>query len=118
MITAIVSIVMFLVMVSLHELGHFIVAKILDFKVDEFSVGMGPAIFKRQKGETVYSLRALPLGGFCKFDGEDENDNTDPRAFSNQKPWKRLLVLVAGGTFNVILGFALFVAIEIGRAHV
>ncbi len=111
MITAIVSIVMFLVMVSLHELGHFIVAKILDFKVDEFSVGMGPAIFKRQKGETVYSLRALPLGGFCKFDGEDENDNTDPRAFSNQKPWKRLLVLVAGGTFNVILGFALFVAI-------
>ncbi len=111
MITAIVSIVMFLVMISLHEFGHFIVAKILNFKVDEFAVGMGPAIFKRQKGETVYSLRALPLGGYCKFDGEDEADNTDPRAFSNQKPWKRLLVLVAGGMFNVILGFILFVAI-------
>lgn len=111
MITAIVSIAMFLIMVSLHEFGHFIVAKILNFKVDEFSVGMGPAIFKRKKGETQYSIRALPLGGYCKFEGEDEADNKDPRAFANQKPWKRLLVLLAGGTFNVILGFVLFLAI-------
>lgn len=111
MITAVVSIIMFLVMISLHEFGHFIVAKILNFKVDEFSVGMGPAIFTRQKGETQYSLRALPLGGYCKFEGEDEAENTDPRAFSNQKPWKRLLVLLAGGIFNIILGFVLFLAI-------
>lgn len=110
MVTAIVSIVMFLVMISLHEFGHFIVAKSLNFKVDEFSVGMGPLIFKKQKGETQYSLRALPLGGYCKFEGEDE-DTGDPRAFVNQKPWKRLLVLLAGGTFNVILGFALFLVI-------
>ena len=101
---------MFLVMISLHEFGHFIVAKALNFKVDEFSVGMGPLIFKKQKGETQYSLRALPLGGYCKFEGEDE-DTGNPRAFVNQKPWKRLLVLLAGGTFNVILGFALFLAI-------
>ena len=67
MITAIVSVVMFLVMVSLHEFGHFIVAKMLNFKVDEFSVGMGPAIFKKKKGETQYSIRILPLGGYCKF---------------------------------------------------
>ncbi len=72
---------MFLVMVSLHEFGHFIVAKMLNFKVDEFSVGMGPAIFKKKKGETQYSIRILPLGGYCKFEGEDEADNTDPRAF-------------------------------------
>lgn len=110
MITAIVSIVMFLVMISLHEFGHFITAKMLDFKIDEFSVGMGPAIFKRHKGETQYSLRVLPLGGYCKFDGED-GESDDPRSFSNQKPWKRLLVLLAGGTFNVILGFILFLAI-------
>lgn len=111
MITAIVSVVMFLVMVSLHEFGHFIVAKMLNFKVDEFSVGMGPAIFKKKKGETQYSIRILPLGGYCKFEGEDEADNTDPRAFSNQKAWKRLLVLLAGGVFNIILGFVLFLVI-------
>lgn len=111
MLTAIVSILMFLVMISLHEFGHFIVAKILNFKVDEFAVGMGPAIFKKQKGETLYSVRALPLGGYCKFEGEDEGDNPDPRAFANQKPWKRLLVLLAGGTFNIILGFVLFLAL-------
>ena len=110
MITAIVSIVMFLVMVSLHEFDHFIVAKILNFKVDEFAVGMGPLIFKRQKGETQYSIRALPLGGYCKFEGEDDNSD-DPRAFTNQKPWKRLLVLIAGGVFNIILGFMLFLVI-------
>ena len=111
MITALVSIIMFLVMVSLHEFGHFIVAKLLKFKVDEFSIGMGPAIFKKQKGETQYSVRALPLGGYCKFDGEDDADNTDQRAFVNQKPWKRLLVLLAGGVFNIILGFMLFLVI-------
>ena len=111
MITAIVSVVMFLVMVSLHEFGHFIVAKMLNFKVDEFSVGMGPAIFKKKKGETQYSIRILPLGGYCKFEGEDEADNTNPRAFSNQKAWKRLLVLLAGGVFNIILGFVLFLVI-------
>lgn len=111
MVTAIVSILMFLVMISLHEFGHFIVAKSLNFKVDEFAIGMGPAIFKKQKGETLYSVRALPLGGYCKFEGEDEEDNPDPRAFSNQKPWKRLLVLLAGGIFNIILGFMLFLAL-------
>lgn len=88
MVTAIVSIIMFLVMISLHELGHFAAAKWLGFKVDEFAIGMGPVIFKRKKGETQYSIRALPLGGFCKFEGEDEADNNDPRAFTNQKPWK------------------------------
>lgn len=111
MVTAIVSIIMFLVMISLHELGHFAAAKWLGFKVDEFAIGMGPVIFKRKKGETQYSIRALPLGGFCKFEGEDEADNNDPRAFTNQKPWKRLLVLAAGGTVNVILGFMLFLVI-------
>lgn len=111
MITVLVSIIMFLVLISFHEFGHFIIAKILNFKVDEFSVGMGPLIFKKHKGETQYSLRALPLGGYCKFEGEDESDNEDPRAFSNQKPWKRLLVLFAGGVFNIILGFMLFIVI-------
>ena len=110
MITAIVSVVMFLVMISLHEFGHFIVAKALKFRVDEFSVGMGPLILKKQKGETQYSLRALPLGGYCKFD-EDNPEDDDPRAFVNQKAWKRLIVLLAGGVFNIILGFVLFIVV-------
>lgn len=111
MITAIVSVLMFLVMVSLHEFGHFIVGKVLNFKIDEFSIGMGPAIFKKKKGETQYSLRAFPLGGYCKFDGEDEAESDNPRAFTSQKAWKRLLVLFAGGVSNVILGFLLFMLI-------
>lgn len=111
MVTAIVSIIMFLALISFHEFGHFIVGKILKFKIDEFSIGMGPLIFKKQKGETQYSLRLLPLGGYCKFEGEDDADTQSDRAFANQKPWKRLAVLVAGGVFNIILGFMLFVCI-------
>ncbi len=109
-VTIIVSVLMFLVMISLHEFGHFIVAKALKFKVDEFSVGMGPALLKRKKGETQYTIRALPFGGYCKFDGED-GDSDNPRAFSKQKTWKRLLVLVAGGLFNILLGFIIFLII-------
>ena len=91
MITAIVSVVMFLVMVSLHEFGHFIVAKMLNFKVDEFSVGMGPAIFKKKKGETQYSIRILPLGGYCKFEGEDEADIPIRELFQIKKHGKDCL---------------------------
>ncbi len=110
MITALVTVVMFLVMVSLHEFGHFIVAKALNFKILEYAIGFGPAIFKKQKGETLYAVRAVPLGGFCKFEGEEETSD-DPRAFSNQAVWKRILVVVAGGISNVILGFILFLII-------
>ena len=110
MITALVTVVMFLVMVSLHEFGHFIVAKALNFKILEYAIGFGPAIFKKQKGETLYAVRAIPLGGFCKFEGEEEL-SADPRAFSNQAVWKRILVIVAGGISNVILGFILFLII-------
>ncbi len=110
MVTAIVTIIMFLVMVSLHEFGHFIVAKLLNFKILEYAIGFGPAIFKKQIGETLYALRVVPLGGFCKFEGEEETSE-DPRAFSNQAVWKRILVVVAGGISNVILGFLLFLII-------
>lgn len=110
MITAIVTIVMFLVMVSLHEFGHYIVARLLKFKILEYSIGFGPAIFKSEKTEIQYSVRCIPLGGYCKFEGEDEK-STDPAAFNNQPVWKRILVLLAGGVFNIILGFVLFLAI-------
>ncbi|MCC8169167.1 MAG: site-2 protease family protein [Oscillospiraceae bacterium] len=110
MVTLIVTIIMFLVMVSLHEFGHFAVGKLLDFKILEYSIGFGPAIFSRQWGETKYSLRAVPLGGYCKFEGEDTKSE-DSRAFSNRAVWKRILVVAAGGIMNVILGFLIFIVI-------
>ncbi len=110
MVTAIVTIIMFLVMVSLHEFGHFITAKLLNFKILEYAIGFGPAIWKSKKSEIQYSLRIIPFGGYCKFEGEDTESN-DPRSFSNQAVWKRIIVVAAGGVFNVILGFVLFLLI-------
>ncbi|MBQ3427096.1 MAG: site-2 protease family protein [Clostridia bacterium] len=110
MITAIVTILMFLVMVSLHEFGHFITAKVMGFKILEYSIGFGPAVLKSKKSEIQYSLRAIPFGGYCKFEGEDE-ESEDPRAFSNRPVWQRIIVVAAGGVFNIILGFVLFLII-------
>ena len=110
MITAVVTIIMFLVMVSLHEFGHFIVGKLLGFKILEYAIGFGPQLLKKQGKETMYSLRAIPVGGYCKFEGED-GDSDDDRAFSKQAVWKRILVVLAGGVSNIILGFVLFMII-------
>ena len=110
MITAIVTIVMFLIMVSLHEFGHYIVARVLDFKILEYAIGFGPAIFKREKNSILYSVRVVPFGGYCKFEGEDE-ESSDPRAFSNRPVWRRILVVAAGGVFNIILGVLIFMVI-------
>ncbi len=110
MVTAIVTILMFLVMVSLHEFGHFIVGRLLGFRILEYSIGFGPALLKSKKTETEYSLRAIPLGGFCRFDGED-TESDHPGAFYKQAVWKRILVVMAGGVSNIILGFVLFLII-------
>lgn len=110
MVTAIVTILMFLVMVSLHEFGHFITAKIMNFKILEYAIGFGPAIFKSKKTQTQYSLRIIPFGGYCKFEGEDEKSD-DERAFSNRPVWQRIIVVAAGGIFNIVLGFIIFVII-------
>ncbi len=101
---------MFLVMVSLHEFGHFITARLMNFKILEYSIGFGPAIWHSRKSEIKYSLRCIPFGGYCKFEGEDEQSD-DPRAFSNRPCWQRIIVVAAGGVFNVILGFLLFIVI-------
>ncbi len=111
MLTAVVTVVIFLVMISLHEFGHFIMAKSVGVKVLEFAIGMGPAIFKKQGKETLYSLRILPIGGYCKLEGEDEKTD-DERAFCNQKLWKRFLVVSAGAILNILLGFLLLLVIN------
>ena len=87
----VIAIIMFGVLIAIHEFGHFATAKACGVRVDEFSIGMGPAIIKKQRGETLYSLRILPIGGFCAM-GEDE-ESQDPRAFPNQSFWKRFLIL-------------------------
>ena len=103
---AVIGVLLFGFVIFFHELGHFLMAKASDIRVNEFSVGMGPKLFSRQKGETLYSLRLLPIGGYCAMEGEDE-DSDDPRAFGKKSVWKRMLVVVAGGVFNMILGLIL-----------
>ncbi len=105
-LTILAAIFGFGVIIMIHEAGHFFVAKKCGIRVLEFSIGMGPAIISKQKGETKYSWRILPIGGYCAMEGEDENSD-DPRAFRKQAVWKRVLVTVAGAVMNLILGFVL-----------
>jgi len=100
--TAILFVIMLLVLVIPHEWGHLIVAKLCGVKVNEFSVGMGPLLFKKQKGETQYSVRLLPLGGYCALEGE-ETAVDDPRSYSSKTPLQKIAILLAGVTMNVII---------------
>ena len=101
-------------MVLLHELGHFITAKKFGVLVHEFAIGMGPKLFSFEKGETKYSLRLFPIGGYVKLEGENElEENDDPRSFSNLHPFKRIIVLVSGALMNVLLGFLIFTIINL-----
>lgn len=100
----IAAILVFGLIVLIHEFGHFIVAKKCGIGVIEFSIGMGPRLWSIQKGETRYSLKALPFGGSCMMMGEDEND-TDPKAFNNKSVWARIAVIAAGPVFNFLLAF-------------
>lgn len=99
-------ILVFGVIVFFHEFGHFIVAKLNHVAVTEFSIGLGPAIFSIQRKETKYSLRLLPLGGYCMMLGADE-DSDDENAFNNKPVWVRILVIAAGPAFNFLLAFIL-----------
>lgn len=100
-----VAIVIFGVLIAVHELGHFLAARACGVKVLEFSMGMGPLLWqKTSKRDTLISLRLLPIGGFCAMEGEDEGSD-DPRAFTNAAAWKRLVILAAGALMNFILGF-------------
>lgn len=104
------AILMFGVLIAVHELGHFIAAKACGVRVEEFAIGMGPAIWKKQKGETLYAIRCLPIGGFCAMAGEDEALD-DPRAFTSQSAWKRVIILVAGAAMNFLIGLVLILLV-------
>ncbi|MDE5557993.1 MAG: site-2 protease family protein [Ruminococcus sp.] len=104
----IIAVIIFGLIVMVHEFGHFICAKLSGVRVLEFSIGMGFKLLQKQIGETKYSLRLLPLGGFCAMEGEDE-DSDDPHSFRSAKLWKRMIILVAGAGMNFILGFVAIV---------
>ena len=99
-VLSIVLVILFFgLLIAIHEFGHFIAAKTLGVKVNEFAIGMGPKLLHKEKGETLYTLRAFPIGGFCAMEGEGESSD-DPRAFSNKAWWKKLIILVAGAFMN------------------
>lgn len=134
------ALLVFGIIILVHEFGHFIVAKLTGVKVNEFAMGMGPKLLQFGKKETVYTLRLFPIGGFCAMEGEDEGAPTpsaiggnadraeddggepalpdeeevpaepDPRAFPNKKVWRRILIVVAGAAMNLVLGYVLLVA--------
>ena len=97
------AILLFSVLIFVHELGHFTTAKLFGVQVNEFSMFMGPAIAKWKRGETQYSIRCIPLGGYCAMEGEDE-DTDNPRSFQKAAWWKRLIILAAGSFMNFLIG--------------
>ena len=104
------AILLFSFLIFIHELGHFVAAKLSNVQVNEFSLFMGPAIFKKQKGETLYSLRCIPIGGYCAMEGEDA-DTDNPRSFQKAAWWKRLIILLAGSGMNFLVGILLLAVV-------
>lgn len=110
-ISFLVAMLIFTVVVTIHEFGHYLFAKRAGIKVEEFAIGMGPKLFSRTKNETVWSIRALPIGGFCKMYGEDEAIEGDERAFGAKSVFARFLVVIGGPLFNFILAMIIGVVL-------
>lgn len=104
------AILLFSVLIFVHELGHFAAAKLSGVQVNEFSMFMGPALWKKQVGETLYAIRLIPIGGYCAMEGEEE-DTDNPRSFQKAAWWKRLIILVAGAAMNFIIGVLLMIIV-------
>ena len=103
-VTVVATVLIFGLVIFIHELGHFISAKACGVRVNEFALGMGPKLFSFQKGETKYALRLLPIGGYVQMEGED-SDSNDERAFFRKPAWKRIIIVAAGAFMNLVLGF-------------
>ncbi len=97
-------------LIAIHELGHFLAARLCGVRVNEFSIGMGPLLWRRETGETQYSVRLLPIGGFCAL-GEDDADTGDERSFAHQGFWKKLVILAAGSFMNLLAGVAVIACV-------
>lgn len=101
-----VAVLIFITLIIIHEFGHFIAAKLLGVRVNEFAVGFGPKLFSWGKGETRYAVNLVPLGGYCAMEGEDEESN-DSRAFCNKAAWRRFIIVVMGAVFNLVAGLVI-----------
>ena len=106
----IIAILIFSFLIFIHEFGHFLAAKLFDVTVNEFSIFMGPRLLHWGKGETEYSIRLLPIGGYCAMEGED-GDSDDPRSFTAKAPWKRIIILAAGAFMNFLTGIVILLVI-------
>jgi len=104
------AILLFSILIFIHEFGHFAAAKLSGVQVNEFAMFMGPALWQKQIGETLYSVRLIPIGGYCAMEGEDE-DTDNPRSFQKAAWWKRLVILIAGAAMNFIMGVILMVIV-------
>lgn len=113
MLYIVIAILMFGILIAVHEFGHFITAKLLGVKVNEFSIGMGPEVISRKGAETQYSLRLLPIGGYCAMEGE-EGESSDPRSFENKSAWRKVIILVAGSFMNFLVGVLILLALYAG----
>lgn len=114
----IAAMLLFCFVIASHEFGHFITAKLFGIRVNEFSIGMGPLIYSSKKGETEYSLRALPIGGFCAIEGEDGEGEETERSFGNKPWWQRTIVLAAGAMMNILTCFIILMVVitAVGQA--
>ncbi len=111
----VIGILLFELIIFFHEGGHFLTAKKSGVQVNEFALGMGPKLFSFKKGETTYSLRLFPIGGYCAMEGEDE-ESDNPRAFTNAKVWKRMIIIVAGAFMNIVLGLIMMFVLVVQSA--
>lgn len=111
------AVLLFSVLIFIHELGHFAAAKLSGVQVNEFSMFMGPALWKKQAGETLYSIRLIPIGGYCAMEGEDGGSD-NPRSFDKAAWWKRLCILVAGAAMNFVVGVLLMVIVYLPAKQV
>jgi regulator of sigma E protease len=107
LVTILAALFVFGLLITTHELGHFIAAKLAGVTVLEFAIGMGPQVISFKRGETKYTLRLLPIGGYNKMLGEQEK-SSDPKAFSNKSPWKRLFIILSGAFMNFLTALVLF----------
>lgn len=108
--TILFAVLLFSVLILVHELGHFAAAKLSGVQVNEFSIFMGPALWSRKIGETQYSLRLIPIGGYCAMEGEDGGSD-NPKSFDKAAWWKRFLILIAGAAMNFLIGIALMAVV-------
>ena len=115
--TILIAILIFSVIILIHEMGHYLAARAFGVRILEFSIGMGPAIFQKTKNNVDYSVRAIPIGGYLKMDGDDE-ESSDPAAFCNQKVWKRLVIISAGALMNLLLGLLVAALMVSSRGYV